>query len=174
MLTTYIFRHQKQALTFMRRREQGWAFGSGGHDVWDAVDDYRGLQYVYNSPCLGTCTRANSDLSYYSSFLNRIDETYQREEPPPLRGGIIADPMGLGKTLTMIALVAAERDSGTGSGPSNDGGSSTGCIPRSTLIIVPPPRRCPSNVSMDSSQRPSLFFFLEAARRHLLRQLKLT
>ncbi len=30
------------------------------------------------------------------------------EEPPQFCGGIIADPMGLGKTLTMIALIATD------------------------------------------------------------------
>ncbi|KAL2272216.1 hypothetical protein FJTKL_07369 [Diaporthe vaccinii] len=71
-IETNLKKHQRQASSFMRRRERGWAFDSGGHDLWDAVDDYRGLY-----------------------FFNRVDESYQREEPPPLQGGIIADPMGL-------------------------------------------------------------------------------
>ncbi|KAK4243690.1 P-loop containing nucleoside triphosphate hydrolase protein [Corynascus novoguineensis] len=71
-------KHQKQALTFMLRREQGWAFGEKQADVWD--------------------------------FLNRVSGAHQNEEPPPFYGGIIADPMGLGKTLTMISLVATDLD----------------------------------------------------------------
>ncbi|KAH8892106.1 hypothetical protein GQ53DRAFT_793927 [Thozetella sp. PMI_491] len=39
-------------------------------------------------------------------FVNRISGLQQAEEPSPFSGGIIADTMGLGKTLTMIALVA--------------------------------------------------------------------
>ncbi|KAH6707878.1 SNF2 family N-terminal domain-containing protein [Leptodontidium sp. MPI-SDFR-AT-0119] len=43
-------------------------------------------------------------------FVNTISNAYQVEEPPQFSGGIIADPMGLGKTLTMIALVATDLD----------------------------------------------------------------
>ena len=35
-------------------------------------------------------------------------DVHQNEAPPQFYGGIIADPMGLGKTLTMIALVATD------------------------------------------------------------------
>lgn len=82
-------------------------------------------------------------LILYQSFLNRLAGTYQRDEPPPLQGGIIADPMGLGKTLTMIALVAADRDLGTNSASYNEFSNRTSRGPRATLIIVPPPRKCP-------------------------------
>ncbi|KAK1849667.1 alpha-mannosyltransferase [Colletotrichum chrysophilum] len=33
-----------------------------------------------------------------------VSQTRQKEEPPQFYGGIVEDPMGLGKTLTMIAL----------------------------------------------------------------------
>lgn len=62
------------------------------------------------------------------------------EEPPPFRGGIVADPMGLGKTLTMIALAASDIDMAK---PHPDGfydhevGKN---YVDATLIIVPPPR----------------------------------
>jgi SNF2 family DNA or RNA helicase len=44
----------------------------------------------------------------HASFINRISNAYQIEEPPQFYGGIIADPMGLGKTLSMIALIATD------------------------------------------------------------------
>ncbi|TLS30089.1 hypothetical protein PpBr36_02652 [Pyricularia pennisetigena] len=40
-------------------------------------------------------------------FHNRVSGHRQVEEPPQFFGGVIADPMGFGKTLTMIALVAS-------------------------------------------------------------------
>lgn len=61
------------------------------------------------------------------------------EEPPQFYGGIIADPMGLGKTLTMIALIATDLmgcrhgDFGTHSNIDDDTSNTT------TLVIVPPP-----------------------------------
>ncbi|KAI0804448.1 SNF2 family N-terminal domain-containing protein [Xylaria sp. FL0064] len=81
-LTSY--RHQKQALTFILRRECGWDFGSS-RDIW---------------------TRARGSHGYY--FVNLISGSHQSKEPPQFLGGIIADPMGLGKTLTVIALVATD------------------------------------------------------------------
>ncbi len=64
-----------------------------------------------------------------NSFVNTISQTSQRDEPPQFRGGIVADPMGLGKTLTMIALIAAEKHSS--------------CLASTpSLILVPPPREC--------------------------------
>ncbi|KAJ4322697.1 hypothetical protein N0V84_004722 [Fusarium piperis] len=106
-------RHQKQALTFMLRREQGWAFYDQRPDVWEMIDNDQGR-----------------------IFLNRVSNAYQSEEPPQCYGGIIADPMGLGKTLTMIALAATdlertENDMDT----SEDGHLNV----TATLIIVPPP-----------------------------------
>jgi SWI/SNF-related matrix-associated actin-dependent regulator of chromatin subfamily A3 len=69
--------------------------------------------------------------------LNRVSDVPQFEEPPQCYGGIVADPMGLGKTLTMISLVATDLD--------NDdidignGEEFHAAIP-TTLIVVPPSR----------------------------------
>ncbi|WAO86157.1 Helicase ATP-binding domain-containing protein [Fusarium falciforme] len=106
-------KHQKQALTFMLRREQGWAFYDQRPDVWEMRENDR-----------------------ERFFLNRISNAYQAEEPPQCYGGIIADPMGLGKTLTMIALAATDLDrDNTEMDTSEDGQLSVAA----TLIVVPPP-----------------------------------
>ncbi|EKG09538.1 SNF2-related protein [Macrophomina phaseolina MS6] len=44
-------------------------------------------------------------------FVNRVTGGEQSAAPPQFRGGILADEMGLGKTLSMIALIASDRDS---------------------------------------------------------------
>ncbi|KAL1624893.1 hypothetical protein SLS54_003617 [Diplodia seriata] len=44
-------------------------------------------------------------------FLNRVTGDEQFAAPPEFRGGLLADEMGLGKTLSMIALVASDKDS---------------------------------------------------------------
>lgn len=71
-------------------------------------------------------------------FFNTISQEYQPDAPPPFYGGIIADPMGLGKTLTMIALVASDLDSNPLPSESE---YPTVDMPdaSATLIIVPPP-----------------------------------
>jgi hypothetical protein len=75
------------------------------------------------------------------SFINKVSNAYQTEEPPQYHEGIIADPMGLGKTLTMIALIATDLQ-GYSYGESTSGRAldSAACS-KATLIIVPPPRR---------------------------------
>ncbi len=72
------------------------------------------------------------------SFINLISGSHQYKEPPQFLGGIIADPMGLGKTLTMIALVATDLQ-GLGFDEREifeDEANNT------TLIVVPPVMGC--------------------------------
>jgi SWI/SNF-related matrix-associated actin-dependent regulator of chromatin subfamily A3 len=41
------------------------------------------------------------------SYVNTITRTLQDSPPPDFRGGLLADQMGLGKSLTMISVIAA-------------------------------------------------------------------
>lgn len=79
----------------------------------------------------------------FERFLNKITGAVEAEEPPPFRGGIVADPMGLGKTLTMIALAAT--DLCTEHAQHERAPSIIGLNDRvhvgATLIVVPPPRK---------------------------------
>lgn len=72
--------------------------------------------------------------------MNRVSNTAQTDEPPQFYGGIIADPMGLGKTLSMISLIASDallsRHSESPTGVSAVSSSDQ------TLVVVPPPREC--------------------------------
>lgn len=70
------------------------------------------------------------------SFLNRVSGSHQTEEPTRFHGGIVADPMGFGKTLAMIALVAADLDDSSEAMLTDDDGLATAA----TLIVVPPSR----------------------------------
>ncbi|KAI1415220.1 SNF2 family N-terminal domain-containing protein [Hypoxylon sp. FL1857] len=109
-------RHQKQALTFMLNREKGFIFTKGCKDIWETVDYDRGRVFV-----------------------NTISNTYQSDEPPQFRGGIIADPMGLGKTLVMIALSATDLDPRYGSTGLNTKKEIDRSSTPATLVIIPPP-----------------------------------
>ncbi|EWZ94181.1 hypothetical protein FOWG_04548 [Fusarium oxysporum f. sp. lycopersici MN25] len=109
-------RHQKQALTFMLSREEGWGFNQKYPDIWETVD-----------------------TDSQRMFINTISRVCQPQEPPQFYGGIVADPMGLGKTLTMISLVAMDMELGKEMyAPFDDMPTDKPDI-GATLVIVPPP-----------------------------------
>ncbi|KAF8536235.1 SNF2 family N-terminal domain-containing protein [Trichophaea hybrida] len=67
-------------------------------------------------------------------FRHRITSGYSPERPDTIRGGIIADEMGMGKTLTTLAFIATSMD--------EEGNSNVKCERsvaqvRATLIIIP-------------------------------------
>ncbi|KAF4984797.1 hypothetical protein FZEAL_88 [Fusarium zealandicum] len=80
-IRTKLAKHQKQALTFMLQREDGWAWDGSRPDVWEVGT--LGGQEHYDL----------SNLKY--SFHNRVSDACQKIEPPQFYGGIVADPMGL-------------------------------------------------------------------------------
>ncbi|KAH7308821.1 SNF2 family N-terminal domain-containing protein [Rhexocercosporidium sp. MPI-PUGE-AT-0058] len=113
----YAASHQKQALTFMLRREQGWQL-DGCRDVWTARRDAFGRV----------------------SYTNNIAGHAQGEPPAGFQGGLLADDMGLGKTLSMICLIAADVEAADSfltppMTPNNVGRATV----KTTLLIVPPP-----------------------------------
>jgi hypothetical protein len=72
------------------------------------------------------------------SFINRVSNAVQLDEPPQFYGGIISDPMGLGKTLSMIGLIAYDIIIDR-SIPSTLTGVSAVSSSDHTLVVVPPP-----------------------------------
>ncbi|KAK7949550.1 SNF2 family N-terminal domain-containing protein [Apiospora saccharicola] len=117
-ITSTLKRHQKQALTFMLHRERGWGFNQTQRtaDIWQIVDSTQTRQY-----------------------LNVISGASRLDEPEEFAGGIVADPMGLGKTLTMISLVATDSERGDCFQSSSRGRTGEKVQVPATLIIVPPP-----------------------------------
>jgi SNF2 family DNA or RNA helicase len=83
-IITPLHQHQKQALAFMLRRERGWDFERSSDELWTKLASSNG------------------------EYLNNITGEYCSSIPPNFLGGIIADQMGLGKTLQMIALIASD------------------------------------------------------------------
>jgi SNF2 family DNA or RNA helicase len=119
IVTATLFGHQKQALTFMLRREQGWAMDRDYRDVWTKEVD-----------------RAGRPI-----FINNVSGSSHSEAPEEFRGGLLADDMGLGKTLSMICLIAANQmESSLLSPPITPEpiGRTSYPIIKSTLLIVPP------------------------------------
>lgn len=105
ILNTQLYPHQQQALTFMKRRERGWALTGDQPDVWKALGGDR--------------------------FLNTVADHVQAGAPPDFRGGILADAMGLGKSLSMISLIASDDTLAQCSGPQATQHS------QCTLLVVP-------------------------------------
>lgn len=86
-ITTSLLKHQKQALWFMQNREKP----REGHD-----------EYSMWKPETGR----NGATSWYNVMTGHSVEN----EPEPTYGGILADVMGLGKTLNMLSLTASSLD----------------------------------------------------------------
>ncbi|RIA84736.1 SNF2 family N-terminal domain-containing protein [Glomus cerebriforme] len=86
-LITTLYKHQKQALYFLMKREQY-------NDFTD--DQTNELMSLWR-----TRFSAGRHVVYY----NVVTNLEVNEKPVQMRGGIIADDMGLGKTIQMIALI---------------------------------------------------------------------
>lgn len=87
-LCTVLYRHQKQALTFMMQRERGWAMSGHHKDIWKEE------------------TEASGRVVYF----NTVSGQKQIRPPKKFRGGLLTDAPGLGKSLSIIALIASTRE----------------------------------------------------------------
>lgn len=109
-ISTPLHSHQKQALTFMERREKGWAYVGSGKDIWRAaLNDQGNVEYT-----------------------NTISGETSCIQPPNFRGGIIADQMGLGKSLSIISLIAKDLETSIEDAGIRPFDSTT----RTTLLVV--------------------------------------
>lgn len=87
-LSTELYKHQKQALTFMVQRECGWAMDGHHKDIW----------------------REESDLFGRSTYQNLISGMKQMTRPNEFRGGLLVDAPGLGKSLSVLALISSDAE----------------------------------------------------------------
>ena len=85
-ITTNLLMHQKQGLHFMTQREQERIFS-------DTEEHNNSLWRLKVKP--------NGQRVYYNIITGREEH----QKPPEVLGGILADMMGLGKTLSILALV---------------------------------------------------------------------
>ncbi len=90
-ITTELLKHQKQGLYFMTHKEKERVFDSkeaGNSSLWRLIVGPQGQR------------------SYY----NVITGQEERQSPPQVLGGILADMMGLGKTLSILSLIVQTLD----------------------------------------------------------------
>ncbi|KIN08393.1 hypothetical protein OIDMADRAFT_110086 [Oidiodendron maius Zn] len=90
-ITTELLKHQRQGLYFMTNKEKEHVYGA----------DEKG-----NSSLWRLNINANGQKSYYNVITGQ--ELYQ--SPPQVLGGLLADMMGLGKTLAVLSLVVHTLD----------------------------------------------------------------
>ncbi|KAK5651556.1 hypothetical protein OQA88_11921 [Cercophora sp. LCS_1] len=88
IVVTPLLKHQRQALYFMTQREQDPGFDANDSTVRSSW----------------RCKRTkNGAIVYHNVVTNQT----QSERPSPTLGGILADMMGLGKTLSMLSLITS-------------------------------------------------------------------
>ncbi|KIW20882.1 hypothetical protein PV08_01461 [Exophiala spinifera] len=91
VITTPLLSHQKQALTFMLRHERARTFGTEESD---------------NSSLWRRMT-TKTGATIYREVVSGISV---KDEPEQVFGGLLADVMGLGKTLEALSLIASTLD----------------------------------------------------------------
>lgn len=90
-ITTELLKHQKQGLYFMTNKEKPRIFGI----------DAKSNSSFWRLQISGSGQR---------SYLNVITGQEENRSPPQVLGGILADMMGLGKTLSILSLVVQTFD----------------------------------------------------------------
>lgn len=123
-IVTPLLSHQKQGLYFMTNKEKARVFS-------DTEADNNSLWRLRRRP--------NGHTRYY----NVITGVEEHMRPPEVLGGILADMMGLGKTLSMIALIIGSRQEARAWGeelpPRHEMGNELSVLRNSktTLLICP-------------------------------------
>ena len=116
-IQTQLHKHQKQALTFMKRRENGWMLEGHYTDVWKReIDSNTGRE----------------------TFFNIVTGRKQTRPPPLFRGGLLTDAPGLGKSLAVISMVASAKEEGYALNCSSPSLNTTLLIvPKTCKLLVP-------------------------------------
>lgn len=120
LIVTRLLKHQKQGLYFMTNKEQDRVFG-------DTEEENSSLWRLRHRP--------NGQKIYYEVITGKEEH----KKPPEVLGGILADMMGLGKTLLCLALIMSSWDQSIAwsHGISWDEGDSPLQRSKTTLLISP-------------------------------------
>ena len=111
-LRTPLLRHQQEALDFMTQRESG-----------PVPEEFR----LWNESC------EDGHTCYRHAITNALLEN----RPSETGGGVLADTMGLGKTLSVLAIIAKTRAEAMAWEGGEGTNSGLGIPSRATLVVVP-------------------------------------
>ena len=121
-ITTELLSHQKQGLYFLRNKEKERIFS-------DKEEDNNSLWRLKFRP--------NGQRMYY----NIITGKEEHSKPPEVLGGILADMMGLGKTLSILSLIVGSLEEaeqwGQQLSPEMDGEKALIRNSKTTLLVCP-------------------------------------
>lgn len=127
MITTPLLKHQKQGLYFMQARE----------DLRHTDPNETVLTSFWKVK-----TTAKEEKRYY----NVITDQAVKDPPVETRGGILADMMGLGKTLSILSLVASSGEAARSweqtppkqpSAPETKTSKNSAMLPQASLNLTP-------------------------------------
>lgn len=118
LIVTKLLPHQKQGLSFMTRKERDRVFGDKEEE---------------NSSLWREKFRANGQKIYYEVITGKEEQ----KKPPEVLGGILADMMGLGKTLLCLSLIMSSWDQSIEWARGVDEGDSALQRFKTTLLISP-------------------------------------
>lgn len=121
-ITTSLLKHQKQGLFFMTEREKP-------------------RQFQNQDGAMVSFWKSQLTARREKVWSNVITGQTQKQEPAETRGGILADMMGLGKTLSILSLVSSSLDDAAAWGLSEP-----------SQPVVPPAK--PTTLGTPSSQQP--------------------
>jgi SNF2 family DNA or RNA helicase len=154
----------------MLKRENGWALSDTDQDIWrELIDDKRRRFY--------TLPIAHASLNE-TRYVNNVTGDIQDVIPIQFRGGLLADPMGLGKTLSTIALIASDRNRTGKMAIAQDDSFESILTKRKTTLLVAPSTReigvsslqfliCGTRSFKGMKPTPQLNFWLTTFCRHL-------
>ncbi|KAF2480624.1 SNF2 family DNA-dependent ATPase domain-containing protein [Neohortaea acidophila] len=132
VLDTELYPFQKRAVHWMLERE-GVQLSDGQIRKIPNVQNRRDVKFFHTSEDL------NGNTCYVSNLQGIAQRDPPSEEDKPLLGGLLAEEMGLGKTVELLALVRSHPQVGVARDRVFDAASNTHVTPsKATLIITPP------------------------------------
>ncbi|TYZ57390.1 hypothetical protein PybrP1_008346 [[Pythium] brassicae (nom. inval.)] len=139
--------HQRIAVRWMLARENQAASSSAKKSTTRDSSKSRAIVVEQVNPMWETRTFQRGASAYFVNRFEKVASLTPPQPPAPCLGGILADDMGMGKTVMMLALVAHQKHFGASRELSRGAGDSSPANPRAprlrrdnsqrTLIVCP-------------------------------------